>query len=225
MPARCPSNAPSIDGDQLPHRARNSRPRPSGGGHPVCPTSFMGRFFGEEESACQGVASRGTMTKTGERNGADVAGFEVLVGQGPECEFLTVAFPCCKSSSWQFKSYPPGLPPSRLPPFYPPALLVQVSLAWPLLGCGSLYTLRSTSPSRTLNLTAGPAGISVHWLPRPRPPVWPPRCRGGHGGSGARAEVSACPAGARLTEAHNGRCFTSATVGLRTRLSFQCAEL
>lgn len=148
-----------------------------------------------------------------------------LVGQGPECEFLTVAFPCCKSSSWQFKSYPLGPPPSRLPPFYPPALLVQMSLAWPLLGCGSLYTLRSTSPSRTLNLTAGPAGISVHCLPRPRPPVWPPRCRGGHGGSGARAEVPACPAGARLTEVHNGWCFTSATVGLRTRLSFQCAEL
>lgn len=136
-----------------------------------------------------------------------------LTGGKPECELLTVAFPCCKSSSWQFKSYPPGPPRSRLTP-YPPAQLFNGADGRKL---GSLAPPEMRIPS------AGPAGISVHWLPRPRPPVWP-RCRSRRTWWVRDSGGGACPAGARSVPIFR-RCFTSETVGLRTRLSFQCAEL
>lgn len=82
---------------------------------------------------------------------------------------------------------------------YPPALLLQMSdvasLAPPEMRISVLC-----SPSRTLDLTAGPAGIPVHWLPRPRPPFWP-QCCGEHGGSGTRTEV---PDLREPAQSHNG---------------------
>lgn len=73
---------------------------------------------GRREPNGTGLAGAGVACSSG-RHAFDLL---TLTGGKPECELLTVAFPCCKSSSWQFKSYPPGPPRSRLTPS-PPAQL------------------------------------------------------------------------------------------------------